>query len=194
MNLDGRSGDYPGVETTGRDALLVVKAQLGDRRALADLVGQWHDPLWRYVRRMLGGPGNAVSVADDVSQEAWAAVLKALPGLRSPERFAPWLFTIARRSVMNRLKENYRPEDPAESVEPEGAVDDHAPAVLDRAQLTEGLSGLPVVEREVLALFYLHDLALEDCAQILEVPVGTVKSRLSRARRMLRDRLTDRGY
>jgi RNA polymerase sigma-70 factor (ECF subfamily) len=187
VNLDGRCEDYPDVEQTGRNALLVVEAQLGDRRALAELVGYWYAPVWRYVRRMLDGPG----VADDVSQEVWAAALRALPGLRQPERFAPWLFTIARRSVLDRLKHEYRPVDLAE---PEQAVDDHAATVLDRAQVVEGLAELPGREREVLVLFYLQDLALEDCAEILQIPVGTVKSRLSRARQLLRDRLIDRGY
>ncbi|GIH05254.1 hypothetical protein Rhe02_33210 [Rhizocola hellebori] len=59
MNLSGGRGDYQGVENVRRDALLVVQAQLGDRRALAELVRLWHDPLWRYVRRMLNGPGRA---------------------------------------------------------------------------------------------------------------------------------------
>jgi RNA polymerase sigma-70 factor (ECF subfamily) len=53
---------------------------------------------------------------------------------------------------------------------------------------------LPAREREVLILFYLHDLAVEDCAQILDIPPGTVKSRLFRARRLLRDRLIEKGY
>lgn len=175
------------METVRRDALLVIQAQLGDRRALADLIGHWHDPLWRYVRHMLNG----TSMTDDVSQEVWASVLKALPRLRQPERFAPWLFTIARRSVMNRLKHIYRPHDLAES---DQAVDDQTAAVLNRTQVVEGLASIPMPEREVLVLFYLHDLAIEDCAQILQVPTGTIKSRLSRARRLLRDRLTDRGY
>jgi RNA polymerase sigma-70 factor (ECF subfamily) len=175
------------VERIRRDALLVTRAQLGDRRSLAELVGHWHEPVWRYVRRMLDRPG----VADEVSQEVWASALKALPGLRQPERFAPWLFTIARRSVMDRLKQEYRPEHVWES---DRMVDDHVAAALDRAQVAEGLAELPVREREVLVLFYLQDLALEDCAQVLEVPVGTVKSRLFRARRLLRERLVDRGY
>lgn len=165
----------------------MTRAQLGDRRSLAELVGHWHEPVWRYVRRMLDRPG----VADEVSQEVWASALKALPGLRQPERFAPWLFTIARRSVMDRLKESYRPENVLES---DRMVDDHVAAALDRAQVAQGLAELPVREREVLILFYLQDLALEDCAHVLEVPVGTVKSRLSRARRLLRERLVDRGY
>jgi RNA polymerase sigma-70 factor (ECF subfamily) len=170
-----------------RDALLVVEAQLGDRRALAELVGHWHEPVWRYVRRMLDNP----PAADDVSQDVWAHVLRALPGLRSPERFAPWLFTIARRSVLDRVRGSYLPED---LVEADRAIDDHVDAVLDRARLSEGLTALPAREREVLILFYLQDLALEECAQILEIPSGTVKSRLNRARRLLRDHLADKGY
>ena len=175
------------MDRVGRDALLVVRAQLGDRRALADLVGRWHEPVWRYVRRMLDRPG----LADDVSQEVWAAALKALPALQQPHRFAPWLFTIARRSVMNHLRDTYREADPLDGEMPGG---DETAAVLDRAQVTECLAGLPSCEREVLILFYLHDLALEECALVLAIPVGTVKSRLFRARRLLRDRLIEKGY
>jgi RNA polymerase sigma factor (sigma-70 family) len=193
------------VERTARDARLVVQAQLGDRRALAELVERWHDPVWRYVRRMLDASGPA----DDVSQEVWAAALKALPRLRQPERFAPWLFTIARRSVMNQLRVRYATAGPAgagpddddlAASEGDGgpmtgrADTDEADTVLDREQLSSGLVELPVAEREVLILFYLHDLPLEDCAQILQIPVGTVKSRLFRARRLLRDRLIEKGY
>jgi RNA polymerase sigma factor (sigma-70 family) len=174
------------VDRVGRDALLVVRAQLGDRRSLAELVGHWHDPMWRYVRSMLG----AADRADDVTQEVWAAALKGLPGLRQPERLAPWLFTIARRAVVDHLREKYSQQDP-----PDGEhVDDEVDAVLDRAQVTEGLAELPAREREVLSLFYLQDMTLDDCAQVLDVPSGTVKSRLFRARRLLRDRLVGKGY
>jgi RNA polymerase sigma-70 factor (ECF subfamily) len=139
---------------------------------------------------MLDRPG----LADDVSQEVWAAALKALPALQQPQRFAAWLFTIARRSVMDHLREKYREADPLDGDPAEGAGADEVAAVLDRAQVAEGLAGLPVCEREVLILFYLHDLALEECAQVLAVPAGTVKSRLFRARRLLRDHLVEKGY
>ncbi|MET8048808.1 MULTISPECIES: RNA polymerase sigma factor [unclassified Streptosporangium] len=169
------------------DELLVVRCRLGEREAFAELVRAWHDPVWNYVRRMLGP-----AQADDVAQEVWVAVVRGLPRLREPGRFAPWLFTIARRAVADRLREEYaRPEVLAEE---ERATGDPADALADRAGLLAGLSELPVREREILVLFYLHDLSLEDCAQICAVPVGTVKSRLSRARRMLRDRLTEKGY
>ena len=172
---------------TGRDAFLVVQAQLGDRRSLSELVERWHEPVWNYVRRMLGRPG----LADDVSQEVWAGALRALPRLKQPERFAPWLFTIARRAVMDHLRDRYTQADPLDG---DPVEDDETAAVLDRAQVADGFTGLPACEREVLILFYLHDLGLEECAQVLAVPVGTVKSRLFRARRLLRDHLIEKGY
>jgi RNA polymerase sigma-70 factor (ECF subfamily) len=58
--------------------------------------------------------------------------------------------------------------------------------VIERLDLTRWLEEVPLVEREVLVLFHLEDLSLEECAQVLGVPVGTVKSRLFRARQLLR--------
>ncbi|WP_370948397.1 RNA polymerase sigma factor [Amycolatopsis sp. cg5] len=130
---------------------------------------------------------NTAEVADDLTQETWVAVLRGLPRLKEAERFAPWLFTIARRSLMNRLREEYRVPP-----EPELVADDDP--VLDRVELLAGLAGLPLVEREVLVLVYLLDLALADCATVLGVPAGTVKSRLFRARGMLRARLAEKGF
>jgi RNA polymerase sigma factor (sigma-70 family) len=88
------------------DELLVVRAQLGERAALAELVARWQAPVWTYVRRMLDA-----GRADDVSQEIWLAVIRGLPRLREPARFAPWLFTIARRSVVERLRSQYAREE-----------------------------------------------------------------------------------
>ncbi|WP_431961831.1 RNA polymerase sigma factor [Actinacidiphila sp. bgisy160] len=175
-----------------RDELLVVRCQLGEREAFRDLVRVWHAPLWRYVRGMVGAP----HLADDLAQEAWVAVLRGLPGLRQPERFAPWLFTIARRTVTDHLRQAYRAvETPVEEA---GAVavgdDDTLSGVLTTMQVEAGLNGLPPLEREVLILFHLQDLPLAACAEVLGVPPGTVKSRLHRARRMLRSVLAERGY
>lgn len=167
------------------DELLVVRCQLGERAALAELVRAWHVPVWTYVRRMLGSQR-----ADDVTQEVWVSVLRGLPRLSDPARFAPWLFTIARRAVADRLREEYaRPDPPPPPVE-EDAIE----AAIDRAELVSALAALPVREREVLVLFYLEDFSLEDCAAICAVPSGTVKSRLNRARRLLSEHLTGKGY
>jgi RNA polymerase sigma factor (sigma-70 family) len=168
------------------DELLVIRCQLGEREAFAELVRGCHPAVERYVARMLGGSD------DDVVQEVWLAVFKGMPRLRQPDRFTPWLFTIARRAVMNRLRDSYaRPEpEPIDDV----PGDDEAEAVVDREMLAEALAELPAREREVLLLFYLEDLPLDACAQICAVPVGTVKSRLSRARKLLRHELVRKGY
>jgi RNA polymerase sigma-70 factor (ECF subfamily) len=102
------------------------------------------------------------------------------------------LFTIARRAVMNRLREQYADAEQADDREP--VAPDPGDLAVDRATVMAGLVGLPAREREILILFYLHDLPTDVCAEICGIPVGTVKSRLSRARRMLRDELVQKGY
>jgi len=168
------------------DEVLVIRCQLGEREAFAELVHAWHPAIERYVARMLGTPD------DDVVQEVWLAVVRGLPRLRRPDRFTPWCYTVARRAVMNRLREAYaRPEpEPLEDV----GGDDEAAGVVDRHLVAGALAALPAREREVLLLFHLEDLPLEACAQICGVPVGTVKSRLNRARGLLRRELVRKGY
>lgn len=170
------------------DELLVVRAQLGERAALAELLARWRRPVWIYVRRMLDADR-----ADDVTQEIWLAVVRGLPRLRDPGRFAPWLFTIARRSVTDRLRGEYAREEKTSGFG-DMVVEDPAEAMVDRAALVSVLSVLPVLEREILVLFYLEDLPVEECADICQVPAGTVKSRLNRARRLLRAHLEEKGY
>jgi RNA polymerase sigma factor (sigma-70 family) len=170
------------------DELLVVRAQLGERAALADLVARWRMPVWRYVQRMLDADR-----ADDVTQEIWLAVVRGLPRLREPARFTPWLFAIARRSVVDRLRTEYAREQET-LVRDDMPVEDPGEAVAVRAELVGALASLPVLEREILVLHYLEDLSVQDCAQICRVPAGTVKSRLNRARRLLREHLNAKGY
>lgn len=176
------------------DELLVVRAQLGDRSALEELVARWQTPVWTYVRRMLDAQR-----ADDVAQEAWLAIVRALPRLREPERFPPWLFTIVRRAVTNQLRDQYtgRTRQAVRDLEEvhltEAGRHDPVAGLLDRAEVVAHLARLPVLEREVLVLHYLEDLSVADTAQVCDVSVGTVKSRLHRARRLLRERLEEKG-
>lgn len=172
------------------DALLAVRCQLGEPGALDALVDRWHEPLWRYLRGLLAGDDEAA----ETLQDTWLRVLRGLPALREPGRLRPWLFGIARRAAMDRLRRRYArpPADP-------DALDDLAapepePARADElAVLGEELVDLPLVEREVLVLFYLRELSLADTAAVLAISVGTVKSRLHRARGLLRRRLSERG-
>lgn len=173
------------------DELLAVRCQLGEPAAFDALVERWNAPLWRYVRRLAGNDDDAA----DTLQEVWLRILRALPGLRDPARLRPWLFGIARRALMDRHRRAY-----AEPAVDDSAFDDipgPEPATGlpdDIDELQEELAEMPFVEREVLVLFYLRELPLAQVAEVLAVPVGTVKSRLFRARRMLRSRLERKGF
>jgi RNA polymerase sigma-70 factor (ECF subfamily) len=187
----------PGASTQAlTDELLAIRCQLGEPEAFDALIARWHEPLGRYVHRTLG----AGQAAEDALQDTWLRVVRALPTLRDPSRLRPWLFGIARRAVMDHLRRDYghAADVPLELAEAEDASPgDDTLALIERAesltQLNASLLELPLVEREVLVLFYLQELSLEQLTQVLEVPLGTVKSRLFRARRRLRDHLLANG-
>ena len=172
------------------DELLVVRCQLGERTALEELTRRWHGPLWNYVRRLT----RSEDEARDVAQDAWLRILRGVGRLQDGRKLRPWLFGITRRALMDRLRQRY-----AQSVEDElderalelpQAPDDPEPPL---AALEEGLSQLPLLEQEVLTLVYLREMSLAEVSEVLDVPVGTVKSRLFRARHLLRQALRTKG-
>jgi len=137
--------------------------------------------------------------AQDVVQEAVLRAYRFFDGLRGEAR--PWLLSIVRNSCMTWLQVN-RPaelssfDDRAIEAHP---IDDDSPEVLalrdcDRRVLNEAISALPAPFREVLVLRELEDLAYKDIARIADVPIGTVMSRLSRARRLLAESLKAVAY
>lgn len=169
-----------------RIELVVVRCQLGERPAFDELVDLWHRPLWRFVRRLV----NTDHAAEEVVQETWVRVLRALPSLRDASRFPAWFYGIARRTLTDRLRVQYaqaaRDESRLDEVpapEPEALSDE------DVAALHAALGGLPLLEREAITLFYLKELSLRAIAEVVGAPEGTVKSRLHRARRLLREAL-----
>lgn len=172
------------------DELLVIRCQLGERRAWDELIARWHQPLWRYARNLTGND----AAADDASQEVWLCALRGLARLRDGAKLRPWLFGIAHRVLMDRLREQYaRPEAPDIDIERQAAEEGMLELEFELSAMLDELARLPVVENEVLTLFYLRELALDEVAQVLAIPVGTVKSRLFRARKMLRHELESKG-
>lgn len=162
------------------DERLAIRCQLGEPGALDALVARWHPSLSRYVRAWLPSDDQAA----DVLQNVWIGVLRGLPSLRTPSAIAPWLFRIARAAVMTRLRDRYRTPAPIDTWDGEDTT------VADPIQwvdLERELARLGDTEREVLVLFYLQEMSLADIANVLDVPDGTVKSRLHRARLQLRE-------
>ena len=177
-------------DETRRDELLAIRCQLGEAAAFDELVERWHRPLWLFARRMTADE----EAAREATQDIWLRVLRAMPRLRDPARFRPWLFGIARRALIDRLRRQYaRPELETLDVGSMAATDPAEPEPAERIDaMLDELQHLPVIERETLVLFYLDELTLAQVADALEVPAGTVKSRLFRARGMLRERMNRR--
>lgn len=170
------------------DELLVLRCQLGERAAFDALVARWAPPVRHHLLRVTGDP----DAADELTQEVWLRVMQGIGRLREAARFRSWLFGIAHRVLMDRLRLRYGAAVDADA-DPALIEDAHGDPSGDRESaardVARGLDRLPSIEREVLTLFYLDDLSLAELSQVLGVPVGTVKSRLFRARNLLRQHL-----
>ncbi len=172
------------------DELLTLRCQLGERDAFDELIARWHEPVWQYLRGLSGSD----DAASDLSQDTWLRVMRGIAALREPARFRPWLFGIARRVAMDRLRLQYQWNVDGEAVLDELPAADVDPGLeSELATLEAGIASLPMRERETLALFYLRQLSIEEIATLLAVPAGTVKSRLFRARGMLKQELRTEG-
>lgn len=172
------------------DEWLVVRCQLGERPAFDELIQRWYGPLWTYVRRLTGED----EAAKDIAQDVWLRVLRGIGRLRQGSKLRPWLFGIARRTSMDWLRARYA-APVLSDVDVTAIAAEDAPLDLQEElkAMQDELARLPLTEREVLTLFYLQELSLDEVADVLGVPAGTVKSRLFRARQLLRRELESKG-
>jgi RNA polymerase sigma-70 factor (ECF subfamily) len=170
---------------TPDQTLLVLLAQTGDRTALEQLLRDAYAPLRRYITRLVG-----VALADDILQETSLQIFRKLPFLREPAVFRPWTFRIASRIAFSHLK-HARRWQPFDDAPPEHltTLDPCLGEPPDEAFLTL-LDHVSPASRAVLLLRYQHDLTLEEIAAILEIPIGTAKSRLHYGVTTLRKYLT----
>ncbi|HEY0758706.1 MAG TPA: sigma-70 family RNA polymerase sigma factor [Acidisarcina sp.] len=151
-------------------SLLVLLAQTGDRAALEQLLRESHAPLRRYISRLAGA-----DLADDILQETSIQIFRKLPFLREPSVFSAWTLRIASRIAFSHLKraQRWQPLESAPlqslALSPEPGQPTDFLLLLDHAS---------PASRAVLLLHYQHDLSLEETAAILDIPVGTAKSRL----------------
>ena len=166
------------------DAELAIRCQLGQRDAWDQLVRRWHPRLYTFVTGMLSDHGSV----DDVVQTVWLKAVRSFARLKDPERTGAWLFRIARLTITDQLRRSYRQPPIADVVDiaNENNVSEQFEVSEDVAM---ALGRLHPVDREVVLLHYFQHLAINEVASICDVPAGTVKSRLHRARGQLRSRL-----
>jgi len=190
------------VTTELTDPELLDRMAGGDREALAIIFRRHHATVYRFCRQMLG----SIEAAEDVTQDVFVALTKAAgrfdPAVAS---LSTYLYGIARHLVLQRYKRSRtRVEVNIDAIagrdEAPFAISRDPAEAIARAQASRGLRQailrLPVHYREVVVLCELNGLSYDDAAAIIRCPVGTVRSRLSRARQMLIERckaLLERG-
>jgi RNA polymerase sigma-70 factor, ECF subfamily len=178
------------VATSKQEAQWVLRAQCDDREALEFLLHEVQPRLFRYVRCLVG-----VNDAEDVLQDALILICRNLAALHAPELFRPWMYRIANREAFRHLKkQKRRPDREQEGLVPleELAIAPVAPSNELLDHLLDSESVTPT-SRAVLALHFQQELSLPEVAAILEIPLGTVKSRLASGLAVLRKQFTEKG-
>jgi RNA polymerase sigma-70 factor (ECF subfamily) len=170
------------------DELTLRRAQRGEQRAWRELIARYQQPIHALIWRLLAG--RARHRVEDLTQETFVRVLRALPRFdpAGPATLSTWMLTIATRLALNELR---RPE--LASLPDELPGGELADTSSERrrlgAAISRGVAALPDGQRAVFVLREYHELDYQEIATVLELDLGTVKSRLARARATLRDHL-----
>lgn len=181
---------------------IIEKVLAGDNDAFGELVEAYQDKVYNLALRMCGNADDAFDLAQDAFFRAW----RGLSGFQFESAFSTWLFRLTSNVCLDWLRARKRRptvslttlDDEGEEVQmdvrdPGKSPEELLLAAEDREALAKAMNELPVEYREILTLRAIDDLSYTEIAEILHLREGTVKSRLSRARLALRNKLLQNG-
>ena len=154
--------------------------------SVRDLIDAYYESLYRYAYRLSG----CAADAEDLTQDTFGKAIARFDQLRDPERAKSWLFRILRNAYLHRVRDRQRHRVvPLDSIGdwPEDVPE--PPSSIDPIALQQALDELDEAFRTPLILFYFEEFSYRDIAEQMELPIGTVMSRLARAKAYLRQRL-----
>jgi len=172
------------------ETYLVVSSQAGDRAAARELVEHWQPKLLAHAWRLTGDGESA----RDMTQDAWLEIFRGLPRLDDAKAFPAWALRILTRRCAKAIgrKQRRRAGEAALVREPVLSTEDGEETGLrgdNLRAIQPALAELPAPQQAALALFYRDEMSIAEIAVALEIPVGTVKTRLMHARRKLREKM-----
>lgn len=176
------------------ESWLVLRAQSGDMEALDGLLRAVQDPLYRYIFSLV----REASLAEDVLQEVFMRIYRKLSWLKEPKVFRAWAYQIATRETFRHLKrerrwtDQVRDETALKMVSAPPPREEFAREEIER--LPQFVANLSPASRAVIVLYYLHQMSLDETAAVLEIPLGTVKSRLAYGLESLRREFREREF
>jgi len=166
------------------EEILVTKAQAGDARAFAALFRSYHPSLLRFSYRIC----RSEPMAADAVQDAWITTARTLASLYLPGMFRARVFKAVRWRTLDLLRKQSRRPQAFEEVDDQFAAPE-TPIWATSDQITVLVDSLPEIERQAVYLFYIEDMKVDEIAAVMNVPSGTVKSRLNRARVRLKEHI-----
>jgi RNA polymerase sigma factor (sigma-70 family) len=177
------------MEASLSDAALVSRCRTGDESAWAELVNRFS----RYVYAIATqGFGLKADDAEDVFQEVFARTFQHLDRLRDDEAIRPWIGQLTRRLAIDRIRASARVQLSDEEIEPQGA--DETLQRLDEAlTVRESLAELSESCQEILDRFFARDESYQTIGEALDIPAGTIASRISRCLAKLKEVLEGRN-
>jgi len=162
-----------------QEIFLILRAQSGDREAFDELLKSVQTPLFRYIFRLIGEHG----LAEDVTQEVFLIIYRKIRWLENPQLFRAWAYRIASREAFKQLKkerrwvEQIRDEEVLEKISARETAEIYEPELIEKLPVL--ISNVSPASRAVLILHYLDEMPLSEVAEILDISLGTIKSRLA---------------
>ncbi|MBV6647414.1 MAG: sigma-70 family RNA polymerase sigma factor [Cyclobacteriaceae bacterium] len=167
---------------------LVVSCQAGDRRSMEMLVKRWHPRIIKQINYQI----RDYETSEDIAQEVWIAIIRKIKSLKDPALFGVWSLRIAHHKAVDWIrshqKDRSRSEDKRAAQVAFTEDDDH-PSEEMLGRLRQAISVLPENQRTVISMFYQEKMSIQKIGLVLGIPVGTVKSRLFKAREKLKKTL-----
>ena len=168
------------------EQLVILRCQAGDEDALAELVARYSPGLRLFLTKVSGQP----PLADDLLQETWFDAYRRINSLRNPAAFPTWLYRIARDKAYRELRRRRVPLEPFdESLADVPDEEDQQFSPEDAATVRAAMDQIAVEQREVLMLRFVEGMSYEQIADVLQRPLGTVRSRIHYAKLALRAKL-----
>lgn len=180
-----------------QDLILIDRCLAGDSRAFNDLINRYKRQVFSLIFRLVHNQSDA----EDIAQETFIKAYKSFASYDPSYPFLTWLFKIAHNSAIDFLRAQkpdslsiHDEENPLDIEDTQISLEERIEAASQQELIDRVLGTLPPLYREVLVLRHQQELSYEEISQSLDIPVGTVKIRLFRARDIMKQKLVKLGY
>ncbi|WP_298537251.1 sigma-70 family RNA polymerase sigma factor [uncultured Algibacter sp.] len=166
------------------DSILVQQFQSGKKDALAILVKRWHKTFCEKAYWLV----KDTDVAKDIAQDSWSVIISKIDSLKKPDSFGSWALRIVYTKSLDWIKANKKFKNNLDDYKynSTGVEDDESTNVAIKLKLISAINTLPAHQKMVIRLFYTQEYSLIEISSLLDISVGTVKSRLFHARERLK--------